>query len=81
MYVNQHDLRIWDSNNLQAVVEVTKDRTNNVKCKMFCALSNENLFEPFYFFECAGIDVLYVDMSEEFPTPTLEKRSTEDMLF
>ena len=46
--VNRHNVRIWGTENPRVIVEHVRD---SPKCNVFCALSNNKLYGPFFFAE------------------------------
>jgi hypothetical protein len=75
---NQHNLRIWGSNNSNEVIAHTRD---SPKLNMCLTLSKQNVFEPFFFVECTATAIVYLDMLYEFHMSILEEEGANDMLF
>ncbi|PSN29696.1 hypothetical protein C0J52_27396 [Blattella germanica] len=46
--VNRHNVRIWGTENPRVIVEHVRD---SPKCNVFCALSNNKVYGPFFFAE------------------------------
>jgi hypothetical protein len=74
--VNRHNLRIWGSNNQYEVIE---HKRGSPKLKVFCALSEENVFGPIFFVESTVTGIVYLDMLEEFLMSILEEEGLDDM--
>jgi hypothetical protein len=67
-------VRIWDSENPRVVLEHVRDRP---KINVFCALSNEAMYGPFFFMETTITGIVYVDVLRELVIPQLEEDDQE----
>ena len=61
--VNRHDVRIWGTENPRVVVENAR---NSPKVNVFCAISNEKLYGPFFFEEPTINGMLHLHMVENW---------------
>jgi hypothetical protein len=61
--VNTHNCRIWGSENPRASLEHVRD---SPKVNVFCALSKEKVYGPFFFMEKTITGIVYLDMLEQF---------------
>jgi len=69
--VNAHNCRIWGSENPRVSLELVRDRS---KVNVFCTLSKERVYGPFFFMEMTITGIVYLDMLQEFLIP----QSNED---
>ena len=70
--VNRHNVRIWVTENLLAVVENVRD---SPKPNIFCSISNEKVYGPFFFEEPTVNGMLYSHMLENWLMPQLNEDS------
>jgi hypothetical protein len=67
--VNRHNLIILGSQNPHEVVEHVRD---SPKVIVFCAVSQTQAYEPFFFAEATVTGHVYLDMLEHFPASQLD---------
>ena len=72
--VNRHNVRIWVTENLLAVVENVRD---SPKPNIFCSISNEKVYGPFFFEEPTVNGMLYSHMLENWLMPQLNEDSNK----
>ena len=72
--VNRHNVRIWVTENLLAVVENVRD---SPKPNIFCSISNEKVYGPFFFEEPTVNGMLYSHMLENWLMPQLNEDSND----
>ncbi|PNF24476.1 hypothetical protein B7P43_G06841 [Cryptotermes secundus] len=66
--VDTHNCRIWSSENPPVSLEHVRDKA---KLNVFCALSKERVYGPFFFIETTITGIVYLDMLQEFLIPQL----------
>ncbi|PNF42433.1 hypothetical protein B7P43_G10117, partial [Cryptotermes secundus] len=71
--VNTHNYRIWGSENPRVSLEHVRD---SPKVNVFCALSKERVYGPF-FMERTITGIVYLDMLQEFLIPQLDEDDQE----
>ncbi|PNF38889.1 hypothetical protein B7P43_G09910 [Cryptotermes secundus] len=71
--VNTHNCRIWGSENPRVSLEHVRD---SPKVKVFCALSKERVYGPF-FMEMNITSSVYLDILQEFLIPQLDEDDQE----
>jgi len=72
--VNTHNCRIWGSENPRVSLEHVRD---SPKVNVFCALSKERVYGPFFFMETTITGIVYLDMLQEFLIPQLDEDDQE----
>ncbi|XP_023725909.1 uncharacterized protein LOC111874552 [Cryptotermes secundus] len=72
--VNTHNCRIWGSENSRVSLEHVRD---SPKVNVFCALSTERVYGPFFFMERTITGSVYLDMLQEFLIPQLDEDDQE----
>jgi hypothetical protein len=72
--VNTHNCRIWGSENPRVSLEHVRD---SPKVTMFCALSQERVYGPFFFMEMTITSIVYLDMLQQFLIPQLDEDDQE----
>jgi hypothetical protein len=63
--VNCHNVRLWGSENPHAYVEHQHD---SPKVNVFCAISSQKVYGPFFFAEETVTGMTYLDMLQNIPT-------------
>ncbi|PNF18244.1 hypothetical protein B7P43_G16457, partial [Cryptotermes secundus] len=71
--VYTHNCRIWSSENPRVFPEHVRD---SAKVSVFCALSKERVYGPF-FMETTIAGIVYVDILQEFLIPQLDEDDQE----
>jgi len=71
--VNRCSVRIWGSENPHAYVEHQRDSPN---IKMFCAISSQKVYGPFFFVEETVTGMAYLDMLQLWLMPQLQNIPT-----
>ena len=71
---NTHNCRIWGSENPRVSLEHVRD---NPKVNVFCALSKERVYGPFFFMETTITGIVHLDMLQEFLIPQLDEDDQE----
>lgn len=66
--VNRHNVRIWGTENPKAYVEHVRD---SPKVNVFCAISREAVYGPFFFTETTVTGMIYLDMLQLWLMPQL----------
>lgn len=66
--VNRHNVRVWGSENPHAYVEHVRD---SPKVNVFCAISREAVYGPFFFAETTVNGMTYLDMLQLWLMPQL----------
>jgi hypothetical protein len=74
--VNRHNVRIWGNENHCVIVEVERD---SPKLNVFCAISANKVYEPFFFEEKTVTIISYLDMLENWLFPQLQEDSNDFM--
>ena len=69
--VNQHNVRIWGSENPHVVIE---HRCDSTKVNVRCGLLHDRLVGPFFFAEDTVTSTIYMKMLEGFAFPQIEER-------
>ena len=72
--VNIHNCRIWGSENPRVSLEHVRD---SPKVNVFCALSRERVYGPFFFMETTITGIVYLDTLQEFLIPQLDENDQE----
>jgi len=67
--VNQHNVRIWGSENPHMVIEHIRD---SPKVNVWCGLLHDRLVGPFFFAEDTVTSTIYMNMLEGFAFPQIE---------
>ena len=67
--INRHNVRIWGSENPHAYVEHQRD---SPKVNIFCAISSQKLYVPFFFAEETVTDMTYLDMLQLWLMPEFQ---------
>lgn len=70
--VNRHNVRIWGTENPRASLQHIRD---SPKVNVFCAVSREKVYGPFFFHEVSVTGVIYLDMLHEWLMPQLQEDS------
>ena len=73
-HVMSHNCRIWDSENQRVSLEHVRD---SPKVNVFCTLSKERVYSPFFFMGMTITGIIYFDMLQEFLIPQLDKDDQE----
>ncbi|PNF27089.1 hypothetical protein B7P43_G08552 [Cryptotermes secundus] len=68
--VNTHNCRIWGNENPRVALEHVRDSPN---VNVFCTLSKERVYGPFFFMETTITGIAYLDMLQEFLIPQLDE--------
>ena len=71
--VNHHSVRIWGSENPHAYVEHQRDTP---KVNVFCTISNQKLYIPFFFAEETVTGMTYLNMLQLWLMPQLQNVPT-----
>jgi len=71
--VNRRNVRIWGSENPRAYVQHQRD---SPKVNVFCAISIQKVYGPFFFTEGTVIGMTYLDMLQLWLTPQLQNTPT-----
>jgi len=66
--VNRYNVHIWGTENLCVVIENVQD---SPKVNVFCAISNEKVYGPFFFEEPTINGMIYLRMLENWLMPQL----------
>lgn len=66
--VNRHNVRIWGSENPGIVVQHERD---SPKLNVFCAISSDKVYGPFFFAEKTVTGITYLDTLEQWLFPQL----------
>ncbi|PNF39058.1 hypothetical protein B7P43_G04850, partial [Cryptotermes secundus] len=72
--VSTHNCRIWGSENPRVFLEHVRD---SPKVNMFCVLSKERVYGPFFFMETTITGIVYLDMLQEFLIPQSDEDDQE----
>jgi hypothetical protein len=75
--VNCHNCRIWGTENPHVMVE---QEHNSPKVNMFCAISLQRLYGPFFFTDATVTGDRYLEMLQNWLMPQLTEES-EDFIF
>lgn len=70
--VNRHNVRVWGTENPRETVQHIRD---SPKVNVFCALSCEKVYGPFFFQEPSVTGRIYLDMLTEWLMPQLHEDS------
>ncbi|PNF41322.1 hypothetical protein B7P43_G17534 [Cryptotermes secundus] len=71
---NTHNCRIWGKKNPRVSLEHVRD---SPKVNVFCALSKESVYSPFFFMETTITGIVYLDMLQELLIPQLDEDDQE----
>jgi len=71
--VNRRNVRIWGSENPHACVEHQRDFP---KGNVFCAISSQKVYSPFFFAERTVTGLTYLDMLQMWQVPQLQNIPT-----
>jgi hypothetical protein len=71
--VNRPSVRIWGSENPHAYVE---HQCDSPKVNVFCAISSQKAYGPFFFAEETVTGMTYLDMLQQLLTPQLQNKTT-----
>jgi hypothetical protein len=74
MSVVTDNWRIWGRENPRAFLEHFRD---NPKVNVFCALSKETVYGPFFFMQTTITGIVYLDMFQQFLIPQLDEDGQE----
>ncbi|GBM51925.1 hypothetical protein AVEN_1508-1 [Araneus ventricosus] len=69
--VNRHNERIWGTSNPHATVEEMD--SDSSKVNVFCAMSQDKIFGPFFFRQNTANGIIYLDMLQSWLLPELEE--------
>jgi len=72
--VNRHIVRIWETENPRVVIENVRD---SPKVNVFCAISNEKLYGPFFFEEPTINGMICLHMLQNWLIPQLNEDSND----
>lgn len=72
--VNRHNVRIWGTEQPHEIVQHERD---SPKFNVFCAVSREKVYGPFFFVENTVTGITYLDMLENYLFPQLETDSND----
>ncbi|PNF28274.1 hypothetical protein B7P43_G06511 [Cryptotermes secundus] len=72
--VNRHNVRIWGTQNPHAQIEHERD---SPKINVFCAVSQQKVYGPFFFAEATVTGNTYPDMLENWLFPQLANDSND----
>lgn len=72
--VNRHNVRIWASENPRDVIQHERD---SPKVNVFCAISVNKVYGPFFFMEKTITGTVYLDMLENWLFPQLLEDSND----
>jgi hypothetical protein len=72
--VNRHNVRIWGTENPRVVLGNVRD---SLKVNVFYAISNENVYGPFFFEEPTINGIGYLHMLENWLMPQLNEDSND----
>jgi hypothetical protein len=72
--IDAHKCRIWGSENSLASLEHVCD---SPKVNVFCALSEERVYSPFFFMETTTTGIVYLGMLEQILNPQLDEDDQE----
>jgi hypothetical protein len=72
--VNAHNCRIWGSENPRVFLEHFHD---SPKVNLFCALSKERAYGPFFFIKITITGIVYLDTLQQFLIPQLDEDDQE----
>ncbi|PNF31024.1 hypothetical protein B7P43_G18027 [Cryptotermes secundus] len=73
--VNTHNCRIWGSENPRVSLENVRD---SPKMNVFCALSKERVYGPFFFMETTITSIIYLACSKSFSSHSYTKMTKKD---
>jgi hypothetical protein len=62
--------RIWSSENPRVFLEHVRD---SLKVNVFCALSKEKVYGPFFFMEMIITGIVYLDMLQQILIPVRQR--------
>jgi hypothetical protein len=72
--VSTHNCRIWGSKNPRVFLEHVHD---SPRVNVFCALSRQRAYGPFFFVETMITGIVYLDMLQQFVIPQLDEDDQE----
>lgn len=72
--VNRHNVRIWGTEQPHQIVQHERD---SPKVNVFCAISRNKVYGPFFFAENTVTGITYLDMLENYLFPQLETDSND----
>ncbi|XP_021938078.1 uncharacterized protein LOC110838797 [Zootermopsis nevadensis] len=72
--VNTHKCRIWGSENPRAFLEFVRE---SPKVNVFCAISKDKVYGPFFFMEKTIAGIVYLDMFQQILIPQLDEDDQE----
>lgn len=75
--VNRHNVRIWGTDNPHECVEHQRD---SPKVNVFCAISPEKIYGPFFFLEPTVTGHVFLDMLQQWLLPQLDEDSADFIL-
>lgn len=75
--VNRHNLRFWGTENPQLTLEYERD---SPKLNVFCAITSNRVFGPFFFAEPTVTGGIYLDMLSEWLLPQLTENVADFIL-
>lgn len=75
--VNKHNVRIWGTENPREIVEHERD---SPKLNVYCAVSKQKIYGPFFFQESTVTGTSYLDMVSEWLIPQLQEDSNDFIL-
>lgn len=75
--VNKHNLRIWGTENPREIVQHERD---SPKVNVYCAVSKQKVYGPFFFQEKTVRGTSYLDMVSEWLIPQVEEDSNDYIL-
>lgn len=76
--VNTHNVRIWGSENPHMMVQVQRD---SPKLNVFCAISRQKVYGPFFFGEATVTGTSYLDTLQLWLFPQLTQDEPENFIF
>lgn len=72
--VNTHNCRIWGSENPHETLQHARD---SPKVNVFCALSKNKMYGPYFFQETTINGIVYLDMLQQFLIPQIDEDDRE----
>ncbi|XP_023211332.1 uncharacterized protein LOC111614181 [Centruroides sculpturatus] len=76
--VNTHNVPTWGSANPQEMVQLKRDYP---KLNVFCAISQQKVYGPFFFGEATVTGVSYLDALQLWLFPQLEEDEPENFIW
>lgn len=76
--VNKHNCRVWGTENPKCFKEYERDTP---KVNVWCAVSKEKIYGPFFFAEKTISGTVYTDMLEIFFYPQLEQENILNVIY